>query len=76
MGWPSKAPFDGIIVTAAAAEIPAELLDQLGIGGRIVTPVCLGNEQVLKVIERTASGYNETVVERVKFVPLLSGVVC
>jgi len=75
MGWPDKAPFDGILVTAAPREIPEELLEQLAIGGRLVIPV--GDaEQTLKRITRVAEEQYETeTLETVRFVPLLSGIV-
>ncbi len=72
-GWPEKAPFDGILVTAAPPEIPAALIDQLAVGGRIVVPVGTDKSQSLKVIDRTEEGLVETVQERVHFVPLVNG---
>lgn len=72
MGLPRVAPFDGIIMAAAATHIPQALLDQLAVGGRMVLP--LGSqEQVLCLIERDAHGYHESRLEAVKFVPLLTG---
>lgn len=75
MGWPDKAPFDGILVTAAPREVPQELLDQLAVGGRLVIPV--GDEhQALKRITRVSeTEYNTEVLESVRFVPLLGGTV-
>lgn len=67
------APFDGIIVTAAASHIPQDLLLQLAIGGRMVIPIGT-SEQILYLIERTQSEYKQTKLEPVKFVPLLGGV--
>ncbi|MCB5184671.1 protein-L-isoaspartate(D-aspartate) O-methyltransferase [Methylobacillus gramineus] len=76
MGLPEIAPFDGIIVTAAARHIPDELLAQLAVGGRMVIPVGT-EEQTLYLIEhvKTAVGseYRKTKLEAVKFVPLLGG---
>lgn len=75
MGWPEKAPFDGILVTAAPREIPHELLEQLAVGGRLVIPVG-HDEQILKRITRVAEDKYETeTLEAVRFVPLLSGTV-
>lgn len=72
MGLPEVAPFDGIIMAAAATHIPQALLDQLAVGGRMVLP--LGSqEQMLCLIERDAHGYHESRLEAVKFVPLLTG---
>lgn len=75
MGWPEKAPFDGILVTAAPRDIPQELLEQLAIGGRLVIPVG-DEEQTLKRITRVAEDQFETeTLETVRFVPLLGGTV-
>jgi protein-L-isoaspartate(D-aspartate) O-methyltransferase len=72
-GWPEKAPFDGIVVTAAAPRIPQALLAQLKPGGRMVIP--LGGEgrvQYLKVVTKRADGgYDERDVIPVRFVPLV-----
>ena len=73
VGLPDAAPFDGILMAAAATHIPQALLAQLAIGGRLVLPLGSG-EQRLHVIERTPQGYQETSLEVVKFVPLLQGV--
>ena len=72
MGLPEAAPFDGIIMAAAATHVPPALLEQLAVGGRMVLP--LGTqEQVLCLYERDAEGIRETRLEPVKFVPLLMG---
>ena len=68
-GWPDKAPFDAIIVTAAPPELPQPLLDQLKIGGRMIVPV--GNiRQQLVFIQRTENGYEEKIMLPVAFVPM------
>lgn len=72
IGLADYAPFDGIIVTAAASHIPEELLAQLTVGGRLVIPVGTST-QVLYLVERLANGYQQTQLESVKFVPLLGG---
>ncbi len=74
-GWPEEAPFDGIIVTAAASVIPDALLEQLAPGGRLVIPVGeRWGHQVLKLICRDSEGnLTSRSVLRVAFVPLLSG---
>ncbi|HEY0562171.1 MAG TPA: protein-L-isoaspartate(D-aspartate) O-methyltransferase [Methylophilus sp.] len=72
IGLASYAPFDGIIVTAAASHIPEELLAQLAVGGRMVIPVGT-TAQILYLIERTATEFKQTKLEAVKFVPLLGG---
>lgn len=74
-GWDNKAPFMGIIATAAAAEVPLPLLKQLAVGGRLVIPV--GNpqgRQELWLITRTAKSFERIVLDCVSFVPFLTGV--
>ncbi|MBK7356806.1 protein-L-isoaspartate(D-aspartate) O-methyltransferase [Propionivibrio sp.] len=71
-GLPEAAPFDTIIVAAAASCVPQALLQQLALGGRMVIPVGQG-EQYLLLVERRAEGYIETPLDGVRFVPLLSG---
>lgn len=74
MGLAELAPFDAIMVTAAASHIPQDLLEQLAIGGRLVIPVGT-DEQILYLVERVSeSEYRQTKLEPVKFVPLLGGV--
>lgn len=73
LGLPELAPFDAIVVTAAATHIPQQLLMQLAVGGRLVMP--LGTDsQRLTVVERTVHGFQQSDLEDVKFVPLLPGV--
>lgn len=73
MGLAQLAPFDAIIVTAAASHIPQDLLDQLAIHGRLIIPVGT-DEQILYLVERlTTLDYRHTKLEAVKFVPLLGG---
>ena len=68
-GWPDKAPFDGVIVTAAAPVIPAALIEQLALGGRIVIPV--GEElQTLEVHEKRTEGLELLFTLPVRFVPM------
>ncbi|MBI3144273.1 MAG: protein-L-isoaspartate(D-aspartate) O-methyltransferase [Pseudogulbenkiania sp.] len=71
-GLPEVAPFDGIIMTAAAKSIPDALLGQLAEGGKLVMPMGDG-EQFLWLIEKTAQGLQKTKLDPVKFVPLLPG---
>ena len=71
-GLEDYAPFDGIIVTAAASHIPEELLSQLADGGRMVIPIGT-DTQTLYLIEREGDNFNHTKLEAVKFVPLLGG---
>ncbi len=73
IGLSELAPFDGILVTAAASHIPQELLNQLAIHGRLIIPVGT-DEQILYLVERkSATDYKHTKLEPVKFVPLLGG---
>jgi protein-L-isoaspartate(D-aspartate) O-methyltransferase len=76
-GWPEYAPFDGILVTAAANGIPRQLADQLAPGGCMVLPVDCGRRQVLVrlIKERVGrrSGFRHEILEPVTFVPLLGG---
>jgi len=71
-GWAEHAPFDGILVTAAAPHVPPPLIEQLKPGGRLVIPIGLpGHVQQLKVIEKLADGTARSRdVLRVAFVPL------
>jgi protein-L-isoaspartate(D-aspartate) O-methyltransferase len=71
-GLPETAPFDGIIMAAAAPTLSAVLREQLAVGGRMVLPVGT-QEQWLYLVERDARGFRETQLEPVKFVPLLMG---
>lgn len=72
VGLREAAPYDTIIVAAAAPKIPPALVEQLGEGGRMVLPVGAA-EQVLVLIERTSRGIRETRLSPVRFVPLLPG---
>jgi protein-L-isoaspartate(D-aspartate) O-methyltransferase len=71
-GWPEAAPFDGIVVTAAAPSIPPPLTGQLAIGGRLVIPLGDLASQELVVVERRPGGYEERRGGGVRFVPLVS----
>ena len=72
-GWNALGPYNGIIVTAAAAEVPQALLDQLAPAGRLVIPVGAGAEQQLLLIVRDEQGFTRHVLDDVRFVPLLNG---
>lgn len=73
-GWASRAPYDGIIVTAAPVSIPESLKEQLAIGGMLVSPVgSQSGQQTLTVVTRTESGYHTEQLDAVNFVPFLSG---
>lgn len=71
-GWPDAAPFDGILVAAAAPAAPAPLLEQLAPGGRMVIPIGDLGAQELMIYRRTAHGLEERRAGSVRFVPLIS----
>jgi protein-L-isoaspartate(D-aspartate) O-methyltransferase len=71
LGWPEAAPYDAVLVTAAAPEIPRELLDQLALGGRLVIPVGARELQELVRIVKTPEGALRHNLGPCRFVPLL-----
>ena len=71
-GWEQQAPFDGIIVTAAAAQVPAALLMQLAPGGRLIIPVGDGDgQQLCRITVKADGGVSREVLAGVSFVPML-----
>lgn len=73
-GWPEQAPFSRIIVTAAAPEVPAPLLDQLATGGILIAPIGRpGAMQELVRLSRHETGFAEESLGQVRFVPLVEG---
>jgi protein-L-isoaspartate(D-aspartate) O-methyltransferase len=68
-GWPDRAPFDAVVLTAAPERVPQPLLDQLKEGGRLVAPVGREDQQLV-VITRTARGFATEVIDAVRFVPM------
>lgn len=72
-GWPSQGPFDAILVAAAPTSLPEALLEQLAEGGRLVIPVGGSGNQELLAITRRGKEYYQEVLDRVSFVPMLSG---
>jgi len=70
-GWPDGAPFDGILVGAAAPAIPEPLIEQLGLGARLVVPVGDRGWQTLTVVERNADGLRTWTDGDCRFVPLI-----
>lgn len=74
LGWSDYAPFDGILVSAAAETVPEMLLQQLAVGGVMVIPTAQNNGQALQRITRSNTGYQVEILEAVSFVPFLSGV--
>lgn len=71
-GWPEQAPFQGILVTAAAPQIPEPLASQLAVGGRLVIPIGDLAAQELVIVQRTPGGLEERRAGGVRFVPLIS----
>ncbi len=71
LGWEEEAPFDIILITAGAPEIPGPLLDQLAIRGRLVIPLEEGYSHVLYVVRRSHTGFHQERGERCTFVPLI-----
>ncbi|MFT4969045.1 MAG: protein-L-isoaspartate(D-aspartate) O-methyltransferase, partial [Chitinophagales bacterium] len=74
-GKPAFAPYDKIIVTAAAPEIPKALIDQLKIGGMLVIPLnnSKGNQDMLRLTKVSAQQLEKEVFEEFAFVPMLKG---
>ena len=70
-GWPEFAPYDAIMVTAAATHVPPALCEQLAVHGRMVVPVGF-NRQQLYVIDRTETGFIQRSVCEVNFVPMVA----
>jgi len=75
LGFPSGAPYAGIIAAAGGEAVPRAWTDQLAVGGRLVAPTHQGQQgQCLVVIDKTAAGLVQTVLDAVQFVPLKSGI--
>ena len=74
-GWPEHAPYDAILVAAASTEIPPKLLEQISPGGVMILPVGAGDVQTLQKITKTDQACEVETLERVSFVPMLSGCV-
>ncbi len=73
-GLPTFAPFDKVLITAAAPDVPKKLVDQMKSGGMMVIPVGTGDVQVMKrYIKQTDGSLTEEVYDRFSFVPMLSG---
>lgn len=70
-GWPEKAPFDAIMVTAAPEQVPPALVEQLKTGGRMVIPLGPAGDQELVVLTKTAAGLKEEKIFPVRFVPFI-----
>lgn len=72
-GWPKYAPYDGIIVAAAASVIPEKLLQQLAPGGRLVIPIGPPGRQELMLVARKDDHFEQSSLGGVSFVPLVAG---
>lgn len=73
-GLPTYAPFDRVLITAAAPEIPQKLLSQLKVGGMMVIPVGAGNvQQMLRLTKQADGSFKEEVFDNFSFVPMLGG---
>ena len=72
-GWPARAPYDGILVTAAPREVPPALFDQLVVGGRLIAPVGPDGRQELMRYTKHENRLHKELLGAVSFVPLLSG---
>ena len=70
-GWIQEAPFDAIVVTAGAPEIPAPLVEQLGVGGRLVIPVGSAYHQRLNIVRKEREGIRKEEGTGCVFVPLI-----
>lgn len=72
-GWADYAPYDGIMVTAGAPDVPSALLEQLALGGRLIMPVGAKGQQRLLLVRRSSSGYDTEMLDTANFVPLQMG---
>ena len=73
-GWPTQAPFDGILAAAAPLTMPEALVQQLAMGGRLIVPVGPEGQQQLIRLTRRESGIHRESLGPVAFVPLLGGI--
>ena len=76
LGWREHAPFDAILVSAAAAEVPQALFDQLAEGGRMIVPVGPAASQELRLVRKIGAQAEVTLLEGCRFVPLVSDNTC
>jgi protein-L-isoaspartate(D-aspartate) O-methyltransferase len=74
-GKPQYGPFDGIVITAAAPEVPQKLLQQLKTGGRMVVPVGSQDSQIMTVVEKSGEdSYEYSTHGSFMFVPMVKGI--
>jgi protein-L-isoaspartate(D-aspartate) O-methyltransferase len=71
IGWRDYGPYEAILVSAAGPDVPAPLLEQLAVGGRLLVPIGRGDEQVLRMYSRTETGIQSRELGAVRFVPLV-----
>jgi protein-L-isoaspartate(D-aspartate) O-methyltransferase len=71
LGWRQYAPYDAILVSAAAPDVPQPLLEQLAHGGRLMAPLGDRGEQMLVLVTKTSEGYQRRDIAPVRFVPLV-----
>lgn len=71
-GWPSKGPFDAILVTAAASQLPVKLVQQLADNGKLIIPIGTDSQR-LCLYTRHGDDISEKIIEAVRFVPLVPG---
>ncbi|MCB0661675.1 MAG: protein-L-isoaspartate(D-aspartate) O-methyltransferase [Saprospiraceae bacterium] len=72
-GLPEYAPFDKIIVTAGAAELPKQLLEQLKVGGIMIIPIGIENQKMHRILKVSESKYKDELLDDFRFVPMLKG---
>jgi protein-L-isoaspartate(D-aspartate) O-methyltransferase len=73
LGWPDKAPFDRIILTAAPPDVPKALTDQLNPGGKLVAPVGVGIQELVVIEKRPDGSLSRKKSVAVRFVPMVRG---
>jgi protein-L-isoaspartate(D-aspartate) O-methyltransferase len=73
LGWPEHAPYDAILVSAAAFEVPSALFEQLREGGRMIVPVGPAFSQELQLVRKVEGKPEVIILEGCRFVPLVSG---
>jgi protein-L-isoaspartate(D-aspartate) O-methyltransferase len=73
-GWIQYAPYDRILFSASAQEIPKKLFDQLSDGGILVAPMQVGNKQIIMRFRKNKSSIEKTELEACDFVPILNGI--
>lgn len=73
-GWPEKAPFDAVLVTAGASHIPDAVSDQMADGAHLVIPVGKGDVKDLKRLRKSGDAWRQETLDQVRFVPLVRGI--